>query len=162
MPYVDGVAKREIRGLKEFRRELRRVDKSLLNEMRKVHRKVSDLVVLRTKAAMAAGGPQAAKAAAAVKARATSGSAIVDTVAKPPFALGVLWGQRKRTGWYAAPRYADSGARQFDDWVGNQWDPGEHGGQPYFLGDAVNGSLDEIDAIYLEGIDDLARRAFPD
>lgn len=161
MPYVSSIAKIDVRGLKEFRNQLRRVDPSLQNELRKVHRRVSDLVADRTKAAMRGGGRQAAKAAPAVKARAASGSAFIDTVGKPPFALGVIWGQRRRSGWYAASRYADSGERQFSPWVGNQWDPGESGGRPYFLGDAVDRSLDEIDEIYLEGIDELTRRAFP-
>lgn len=116
---------------------------------------------MRAKAAMAAGGSQASRAAGAVKARSTNSSAFIDTVGKPPFALGVIWGQRKRSGWFANPRYSGSAGRQFDDWVGNQWDPGEHGGEPYFIGTAIDSSLDEVDDIYLEGVDDLVRRAFP-
>ena len=150
----------EIRGLREFQRELSKVDRSLLNELRTVHRKVSDLIGNRARAAMGASG--SAKAARAIKSRATSKSAFLDTVAKPPYALGVIWGQRKRSGWYSNPRYASSTGRQFSDWVGNQWDPGEHGGEPYYIGPAIDASLDEVERIYLEGIDDLTRRAFPD
>jgi len=150
-----------IRGLDEFRRELRRVDSKMGNEVRKIHRRVADLVADRAKAAAMSGVPQASRAAGAIKARASNKSAKIETVSRPPFALGVFWGQRQRSGWYANPRYAASTGRQFDDWVGNQWDPGEHGGKPYFIGDAINRSLDEVDDIYLDGIDELARRAFP-
>lgn len=163
MPGVGSVAKSEIRGLKEFRRELRKMDKALPVEMRKVHRKVADLVSSRTRTAMA-GGLQSGRAAKGIKPSATSRSALIDTAttARSPFTLAVIWGQRKRSGWYAAPRYADSKGKQFEPWVGNQWDPGEHGGRPYYLGFVVDESLDEIDRIYLEGVDELARRAFPD
>lgn len=150
-----------IRGLQEFRRELRKANGSLSNEMRTIHRRVSDLVARRAQASMAGGGRQASAAAGAIKARATNRSATIDTVAKPPFALGVIWGQRRRSGWYAAKRYEGSSGRQFPKWVGNQWDPGDFGGKPYHVGDAINDSLDEIDEIYLEGIDELTRRAFP-
>jgi hypothetical protein len=70
-------------------------------------------------------------------------------------------GARGRFGWYSNPRYSSSPARQFEPWVGNQWDPGEAGGAPYFIGPAINQSVDEIIEIYGDGIEDLARRAFP-
>jgi hypothetical protein len=152
----------EIHGLREFQRELRKADASLLNDFRKVHRKVSDLVGDRARAAMHAGGPQGAKAAKGVKSRATSKSAFLDTVPKPPYALATIWGQKRRSGWYRAPRYAASTGRQFQSWVGNQWDPGEHGGEPYYIGPAIDASLDEVERIYMDGIEDLTRRAFPD
>lgn len=152
----------QIRGLREFQKELRQIDPKMLNELRAVHRKVSDLVGDRARAAMAGGGRQAAKAAKGVKSRATSKSAFIETVPKPPFALGVIWGQTRRSGWYARRRYTESTGRQFEPWVGNQWDPGDFGGKPYFIGEAINRSLDDVEDIYLDGIDDLARRAFPD
>lgn len=152
----------EIRGLREFRRELRQIDSRMGNEVRKVHRRVADLVARRAVAGALAGGRQAAAAAKAIKPRATNTSAKIETVRRPPFALGVFWGQKRRSGWYANPRYSESTARQFPPWVGNQWDPGETGGKPYHIGPAINASLDEVEDIYLEGIDDIARRAFPD
>ncbi len=118
----------------------------------------------RARASMAAGGRQASKATRAVKSRATSKSAYLDTVPKPPFALATIWGQKRRSGWYAAQRYGASTGRQFEPWVGNQWDPGETGSwgsSPYHIGPAIDASIDEVLDIYMDGIDDLTRRAFP-
>ena len=152
----------EVRGLRDFQRELRKAGGEFNNELRKINRKVSDLVAGRAKLGAQSGGAQASKAAKAVKARASNTSASIDIVRNPPFALAVFWGQRRRSGWYAKGRYADSVGKQFQPWVGNQWDPGDLGGRPYFIGDAINASLDEVEDIYLTGVDDVMRRAFPD
>lgn len=152
----------EVKGLAEFQRELRKMGPEYSNELRKIHRRVSDLVANRAKAAAASGGGQASKAARAIKARASNRSASIDTVRTPPYALGVFWGQKRRSGWYAAGRYASSVGHQFQPWVGNQWEPGALGGQPYFIGPAINASVDEVQDVFLRGIDDVARRAFPD
>jgi hypothetical protein len=61
----------------------------------------------------------------------------------PPDAIARFFGAKRRTGWYAASRFRGSMARQFDPWVGNQWDPGETGGRPYWIGDAVNDTVPE-------------------
>lgn len=151
----------EIKGLRDFRRELRQLDSKLPNQVSKIHRQVSNLVANRAQAGARGGGRQSAAAAGAIKARAKQTAAYIETVPKPPFALGVFWGMKRRTGWFANPRYEGSGARQFQPWVGNQWDPGDMGGKPYFIGEAINDSLDEVEDIYLEGIDDLAKQAFP-
>lgn len=157
----------EVRGLAEFKRELRKIDTVSSNEMRKVHRRVADLVANRARAGAASGGGQSAKAARTIKARSTNTRAYIDIVPTKavPYALAVYWGQRRRSGWYAAGRYAGSGGRQFPPWVGNQWDPGEtgsFGSAPYHIGPAIDASIDDALDIYLEGIDDIARRAFPD
>lgn len=151
----------EIKGLQDFRRDLRALDRKLPNEVRKLHRKVSDHVADKARRGAAAGDAQSRKAVGAIKARATQRAAYIETVPKPAFALGVFWGMKRRTGWYANPRYEGSNARQFQPWVGNQWDPGDAGGKPYFIGEAINQSIDEVQDIYLEGIDDLAKHAFP-
>lgn len=151
----------EIRGLADFRKELRALDSKLPKEVRKVHKQVSDLVAARAKLAAAGGGRQSAKAAGAIRARATQGAAYIQTVPKPGFALGVFWGQKRRSGWFAAKRYSSSTGHQFQPWVGNQWEPGAAGGKPYFIGAAINQSLDEVEDIYLRGVDEIARQAFP-
>lgn len=71
----------------------------------------------------------------------------------PPDAIARFFGAKRRTGWYAKGRYRHSPARQFDPWVGNQWDPGETGGRPYYIGDAVNDvvpeAIDILDRVVL-------------
>ncbi len=145
----------EIRGLKDFQRALRSVDARYNNTARTIHRRVSDLVAGRARSSAPSG------VSGSIKARSTNTKAFIETVPKPPYALAVLWGAKRRTGWYAKPRYAASAARQFPAWVGNQWDPGETGGQPYHIGPAINRSLDEVMAIYEDGIAEVAREAFP-
>ena len=150
MPHV------EVRGLAEFRRELKKIDKAFGKELRQVHLAISKMVADRARAAAPPGIKKA------IKARATQSAAYVSTVARPDRALGVLWGMRKRSGWYGARRYRQSTGRQFEPWVGNQWDPGETGGQPYFIGPAINNSVDEVLEMYGDAIEVLAAKAFPD
>lgn len=147
----------QVRGLNEFRRELRRIDGSrFANTTRRVHRKVADLVAGKARAAAGS------RLGRAIKPSATNNSAKVVMVDNPPDALAKLWGTNRRTGWYAAPRFAASTGRQHPTWVGNQWDPGENGGKPYIVGDAINASVDEIERIYLvDLIDEVTRDAFP-
>lgn len=145
-----------MRGLPEFRRELKAVDKAFGKELRQVHLKVARLVADRAKAAAPA------RARKAIRARATQRSASIEMVNNPADALGILWGMRRRSGWYGARRYRQSSGRQFRPWVGNQWDPGETGGQPYYVGPAINASVDEVVELFGDGIEKLAARAFPD
>ena len=149
-------AKVTVVGLNDFRRELRRLDRALGVEMRKIHLKVSKLVAGRARRA----APPALQTA--IRDSATQKAAFVGTVPKPGYALAWIWGARRRTGWYAKGRYHDSPARQFPAWVGNQWDPGELGGSPYYIGPAINQSIDEVVELYGDEIEDLSRRAFPE
>lgn len=143
-------------GLDDFRRELRRLDRALGREMRKIHLKVSKLVAGRAQ------GAAPGALASAIKDSATQKAAFVATVAKPPYALAWIWGAKRRSGWYAAGRYRGSAGRQFPKWVGNQWDPGEGGGMPYYIGPAINATVDDVIELYGDEIEDLASRAFPD
>lgn len=148
----------QVRGLNEFRRGLRKVDPQKFgNTVRRVHRKVADLVADK---ARAAAPPRLGRA---IKPAASNNSAKIVMVDSPPDALAKLWGTKRRTGWYAAPKFATATGRQHPQWVGNQWDPGENGGKPYYVGDAINASVDDIERIYLvDLIDEVARDAFPD
>ncbi len=148
------MAQVEVVGLAAFRSALRNVDGRFNNTFRTLNRRVSDLVGGR---ARSAAGSSLGRA---IKSRATNTSAYIETVPKPPYALAHLWGAKRRTGWYSNPRYAASAARQFPAWVGNQWDPGETGGQPYHIGPAINRSVDEVMALYSEAITEVAKDAF--
>jgi hypothetical protein len=142
-------------GLREFRSELRRMNRELGREMRQVHLKVAALVAGRAKSAAPG------ELAGAITPRATQKAAFIGVRPKPPYALGVFMGARGRFGWYSNPRYRGSAGRQFEPWVGNQWDPGDGGGAPYYIGPAINRSVDDVIELYGDEIDQLARRAFP-
>lgn len=149
----------EITGLKEFTRAAKSVDKALGKELRQAHLRIAKLVEGRTHAAMKGGGRQAAKATKGVKAKATQKLAAINTTPGPGWTLAVIWGQERRSGWYARRRYATSLGHQFEPWVGNQYVPGAEGGKPYFLGDAMNDSVDEAIDMFAESIEDIARKA---
>jgi hypothetical protein len=84
--------------------------------------------------------------ASAVRPVATRSSASVRTspTKRAPDALARLWGTKRRAGWYSWPRYDDSETAQFPRWVGNRWQPGEQGGKPYFIGEPINRTTEEI------------------
>lgn len=148
----------KVDGLDQFRREIKRVDRELGKDLRRIHVKVAELVADKAKAA----SPD--REAQGIKGRGTQKAALVrvSATARNPRVLGVFMGMRRRSGWYANIRYRQSRARQFDPWVGSQWDPGERGGEPYFIGDAINSSVDDVIELYGDEIMDLAARAFPD
>jgi hypothetical protein len=149
------VIKVEVHGLKEFRREIKKVDRALGRELRQVHLKVADLVAGRARGA-APGGVKGA-----IGSKATQKAAFVQIRNRPARALAVFMGMKRRSGWYAAGRYRSSQGRQFEPWVGNQWDPGEFGGDPYYIGPAINRSVDDVLDLYGDELEKLARRAYP-
>jgi hypothetical protein len=146
-----------VEGLDKFVRELRKIDKEYGKRIKAVHLKVAELVAGRAKAAASS------QAKPGITKNATQRAAFVKTSAgRRGDALGAIWGMRRRSGWFAARRYEQSTGRQFRPWVGNQWDPGEQGGKPYFIGDAINDSIDEVLDIYEQEIDALVAEAFPE
>lgn len=150
------VTKVEVRGLRDFTRELRRLEGGLQKQMRQIHQKAADLVAPRARAA------SPSRVAGAISGRATQKAARLQVVDRPPYALGVFMGALRRFGWYRAARYAQSTGRQFEPWVGNQWDPGAAGGAPYHIGPAINASIDDVIELMGDEIEQLAGRAFPD
>ncbi len=146
----------EIRGLKDFRRELRKLDsRELRNGVTAVYREIARFVRGRVEGA----APGDVKRAIGHKANRRG--AFITVRPRPDYALGVFLGAKGRFGWYSAARYRASTARQFEPWVGNQWQPGETGSEPYYIGPAINRSVDEVVEMLADGIEDLARKAFP-
>jgi hypothetical protein len=151
----------EIQGLRDFQRELRQLGPEFANALRKINKKVADVVA---KAAADAAG---ARVGSAIKGKGSNSSAKVAVAPnkRAPDALVRTWGTKRRTGWYAAPKYAASSGRQHPEWVGNRWSPGDggsFGSKPYFIGDAIDQTIDEVEDIYLDEIDKVTRAAFPD
>jgi hypothetical protein len=146
----DGDAARIV-GLSEFRASLKAVDASLPKEIGRLNKKVGDLIVDQSQSTAAGVGRQAAKAAESLKSSAASTQAFVTIGGNSiAFALGAVFGARK---W-----------RQFKPWRGNQWAEGDFpaAGVGYFFVSDVREHRDEIEQMYLDGIAEISRLAFPD
>jgi hypothetical protein len=150
----------EIKGLKEFRRELKAASADLPKALRKAQKDMADDVATRAQGIASGMGGEAAKAAGSIKGYATQTQASVG-FPSGGVAGAAFWGTLRHTGWYAAARYSHS-TRQHPKWIGNSWEPGVAGQGPYAINDALAQYLPELDERYLDMIDDLARRAFPD
>lgn len=148
-----------VRGLREFRSELRRIDRSggtaWARELGAAHRDVGKLVAGKAQGkARAMGGPQA-HFADRVRGRGTQANARVSVAS---VANASFWGAKKRTGWNA--RNPDS-RPQHPHWIGTSWQPGGPGG-PYAINPAIKENLPMILTAYRGAVDRVARRAFPD
>lgn len=153
----------EVKGLTEFRRELRRMSAEFPQAMRLAQKEVADDVAARAQSIASGMGGVQARAAGAIRAYATQAQASVGfpTGGRFPMASVAFWGALRHTGWYAQHRYAGS-RRQHPPWVGNSWDVGVAGQGPRAINPAIAQMLPQIDEHYLQMIDELAKRAFPD
>jgi hypothetical protein len=150
----------DVKGLREFRTELKRVDAEFPKALRKVHKEIADDVADRAQNVASGMGGVRAKAAGAIRGYATQVQASVG-VSGGGIANVAFWGALKRSGWYAHI-HSPGGRRQHPMWVGNSWEPGVAGQGPYAINDAIADKLPDIDESYLDAIEDLARSAFPD
>lgn len=150
-------------GLGDFTRDLRALGPEWPKALRAVHKDIANKGRDWARAkALGMGGVQA-KAARAIGGTATAREArvSVSSGARTPYANAAFWGAKRRTGWYAAERYATSAGRQHPPWVGNSWDAAVRGQGPYAINAALADHVDEILDYYSAAIDDLTRRAFP-
>lgn len=143
----------QARDLGKLRSACKKIDKALGKEFRQVWLKAATLVAGR------AAGAAPARAKGVIKPRATQRAAMVRVGVKRGDELAVFLGQTRRSGWYHRGRYRGSAGKQFEPWVGSQWDPGDQGGKPYFIGDAINDSVDDVIEILADGVEELARKA---
>lgn len=129
----------EVLGLKDFQRELRRLDKAWPRELRAANRDAAEIVARGTRSSFASRPGVAPKVAASVKVLAQQRSAAVRIGGRRwPYALGSEFGSR---------RYP-------------QFPPVLRGG--YSLYPTIKASRDEMVEEYGEAVDRLMRRAFPD
>lgn len=145
----------QIPELQDFLRDLENFSQEVGDPV-KVFRKVGDL--LRDRARAAAPG----SVAGAIQKRTTPQGAGIQIIHTPPRALGVFMGANRRFGWYAAPQFRESKGRQFEKWVGTGWNPGDDVGKPYYIGDAINQSVDDALELMADEIMKMARKAFPE
>lgn len=149
-----------VRGIKEFRRELRRLHGEWPRALRDVHKEIADHgAKLAQGYARGMGGVQA-KAAAAIKGYANQREARIGVSAGKtyPMANVAFWGAKRHTGWYAGI----AGPAQHPPWVGNSWDVAVVGEGPYAINPALAAYLPELMEMVGDRLEQLARAAFPD
>lgn len=152
-------------GLNEFRRELARIGPEWPKALRAVHRVIADEGAKRARARARGGTRLQARAASAIGGKATATSAAIGvfpSAHSDAMANVAFWGAKKHTGWYARFRYSDSETPQHPEWVGNTWDVATATGGPYAINAALHTYLPQLEDEYLDMIDNLARRAFPE
>ena len=140
----------DVQGLKEFSRDLKRINAELPKQLRKAGLGVAKLVAAEARTRARSGTRIQRKAATAIKAQAGAAraSVAVKPTAKVPFALGAFFG---------AKRYP-----QFEPWVGSTWKAGVAGEGPYAINPAIVALEDQIVAVYAEAVDEITKQAFPD
>ncbi|MEV0726004.1 hypothetical protein AB0I37_24900 [Micromonospora purpureochromogenes] len=118
-----------IDGARETLAALRKLPKDANNELRQASLAISRAVAEKAKAAGAREGGQAAAVARTVRAQRDRVPAVVAGGTRrlgrhktPAFNLlfASEFGQNRRTGWYAAPKYAGSAGRQYRPHRGRQ------------------------------------------
>ncbi len=146
----------ELAGLKDFQKELRRIDKELPKELRKVHLTAAQLVAEVTRASFASSPGVTSAVPASVKALAQQRSAAVRIggAGKAQAALGHEFGGGKYGPGRPSPRGGHT--TQFPPWRGSGANAGYH------LYPTLRSKTDELVEMYGDGFERIARRAFPD
>lgn len=142
----------EARGLAEFRKAAKAIDRELGKDFRQAWLKAARLGADRAQA----GAPASARAS--IKGRATQRAAFIRITPKRGDELARFLGQKRRSGWYSRGRYSESSGRQFRPWVGNQWDPGARNAVPYFIGEPINDAVPEVVDLVADEVEALADR----
>jgi hypothetical protein len=151
----------EVKGLKDFRRELKELENGMEKELRVFHKSLGDELADKARSIASGMGGVRAKTAGAIKGYATQLQASVGFApgGRYPAASVAFWGAKRHTGWYA---HINSSVPQHPKWVGNSWEPGVHGQGPYAINDAVADAAHDLADRYGRFVDDLTARAFPD
>lgn len=144
-------------GLSDLQRELRKLDKKLPSELKKVNLELAQKFARRAQGKARGLGSVAAKSAPAIKASAEQRFAIVRLLAgkQHPFAFGAEFGGGKHGKGNPTPQGGYTS--QFKPWRGDGGNAG------YFLYPTIrnrNNRRDDDD--YLNAIEQLAKSAFPD
>lgn len=148
----------EVKGLDEFRRELRRVDKQFGKAFGKVHKQISERLAASARPRiLALSSPGGTKAMSGVRGSAKQNAAVIRLMGSNPtvranvFGMGVHWG--------GTPPKEYQGRGPWLPWVGTNWQPEDlHG-----LGPAITEVLDGygLDQ-YMDAVLDALKPAFPD
>ncbi len=142
---------------------LRRTQKNAANAIRGSNRDVARQVRDWSRAAAQGGTGLQRRMAGGIGSRATTANAqlTVRNTVRAPGATVAFWGAKRRSGWYAAERYASSATAQHPPWVGNTWAAATPGQGPHVLNDVLAARADEIGVMYLDGQWESLERALP-
>lgn len=146
----------EVVGLKELRRELRRLDdpRGWTKQLTAVNRGLGRQGAQWAQGAAGGMGGVQAHFAGSIRGYGNASGARIGVAGK---ANAAFWGAKQRTGWNARNQTANQ-----PEWVGAGWEVAVAGQGPYAINSALAAHVDDIVDLYAEGIDDLTRRAFPD
>lgn len=154
----------EVRGLDDFRRELRQAGGDHAKALTKANRRVGREVAGKAKSNARLAGGVWAKAAPAISGRGNRDGASVGVANtnRAPMARPAFWGAKARTGWFANPVKYAGYSSQHPEWVGNRWEAASRTEGPYVINYTVLEEVPEILDVYGDEIEDLYRKAFPD
>lgn len=143
------MAEIEVRGLKEFRAELAKIDSEAAwgKEIAATHRELAQEVTAKAAARANAMGGQQRHFASALAGRGTRTAARIEVA-----------GKRTPSG-KAKANPAFWGRKSQGNWIGTSWDVGGAGG-PYAINPTVAASTQIITEAYGKAVDRLTRHAF--
>ncbi len=152
-----------VKGLSEFRRELRAIDAEIPKAMQVANKDIAREVSDAARSNARSAGGVWAKAAGAITPRATAEAASVgvSATARAPMALPAFWGARSRTGWFGAPKYAGY-PTQHPPWVGNTWEAASRSEGPYVINYTLLEQEDRVVELYGDAVMAASAAAFPD
>lgn len=138
-----------IQGLNELRAALKALGPEWPKQLGKANKEVGELIARDARDRAESLGGVAAKSAPSIKSSAAARASTVSIGSDQfPFALGAEFGAKKYP--------------QFKPWRGNQWVESGDENVGYFLHPAIRDDVNKIEELYLDAIDKLAARAFPD
>ena len=145
-----------VKGLDEFRRELRRADKRMPKAFQKANKKVSERVVSRGKPAVRGlSSPGGSIAVGGIRPRARQNRATIAFLGSNPTIRATIFGTRS----HMVFGRRISGSGPWRPWIGTTWTPE----QLYGIGPVIKQTVDRfaLDE-YLGAVLDALGPAFPD
>lgn len=148
----------QVKGLPEFRAELKKAEGSWEKELDKAHRKIAKMAAEGAQGIAIGMGGIWGRAASGIKGKGGPKGASIGSGG----GIGnvAFWGAKRHTGWYAKPQYNASAGRQHPPWVGTSWETGAASGGPYAINRAIFFDLPLIERAYWQMVDEVTRGAF--
>ena len=145
-----------VKGLDDFRRDLRKVDKRLPKALQVAHKKVAQRVAEKAKPAVAGlPSPGGSRAVSGIRGNASQKAARITLLGSNPTIRANVFGTLSHKVW----GHHVSGRGPWQPWIGNQWTPEQLYGLGPVIKEAADGfALDE----YADAIMDALKVAFPD
>lgn len=145
-----------VRGLDEFRRELRKIDKNFGKAFGQANKKVGDRIVEKGRPAIAGlPSPGGSRAQDGLRSSAKQSAAVIRLMGSNPTIRANVFGAKSHMVW--GRRISGSGPWQ--PWLGNRWHPEQLYGLGPAIRDVADGfALDE----YMDAVLEAVKPAFPD